>query len=92
MKAYVIQSKYGTMMNVSVSIWNKIIGLLAKTIICGILVHVIVSVIGHVKLTNIQILKIAHVEKYLIGKLELLFQDEILNATETSLDIEKSSI
>ena len=31
--------------------------------LCGILVHVTVNVIKHVKLTNIQILKIAHAQK-----------------------------
>ena len=43
---YVIQSKNGVMM-------NEMIAALVKKIICGILVHVIVSVIKHVKLTNI---------------------------------------
>ena len=45
-------------MNVGVSEKNQMIGVLAKMITCGILVHKIASKIRHVKLTNIQILKI----------------------------------
>ena len=50
MKPHVIQSKNGNMMNVGVSVRNYMI---AKMTICGILLRVIVSVIRHVKLTNI---------------------------------------
>ena len=42
-KVYVIQSKNGIMMNIGVSV---------KMTICGMLVHVTVSVMRHVKLTN----------------------------------------
>ena len=45
-------------MNKGVSVKNQVTGILAKMTVCEILVHVIVSVIRHVKLTNIQILKI----------------------------------
>ena len=45
------------------------IWVLAKMIICAILVRVITSVIKHVKLMNMWILKIAHAKKRLIGKL-----------------------
>ena len=64
------------------------IGVLTKMIICGILVHVIASLMRHVKLTNILILKVYSCEKRLIGKLILECEDEILNATENSLDDE----
>ena len=50
---YVIQSKNGIMMNVDLSAKNKMIEFLVKMIICGILVHVIVSVIRHLKLASI---------------------------------------
>ena len=60
MKVYVIQRKNEIIMNKGVSVKNQVIGILAKMTVCGILVHVIVSVIRHVKLTNIQILKMFH--------------------------------
>ena len=59
------------------------IGVLVKMIICGMLIRVIVSVITHVKLMNI---KNCSWEKWLFGKLALACEDEILNATETSVD------
>ena len=52
-KVCVIRSKNGVMMNVSVSVKNQMIGVLAKMIIYEILAHVVVRVIKHVKLTNI---------------------------------------
>ena len=55
----------------------------------GILVYVIVSVIMHLKLMNIQILQIAHVKKGLFGKLGLACEDEILNTNETLLNDKK---
>ena len=58
MKICVIQSKYGIMINVAMSLKNYVIGVLLKMIICGILVHVIANVIGQVRLTNIWILAI----------------------------------
>ena len=60
-----------------------------KRVVCRILVFVIVSVIRHVKLTNIWILKIIPAKKSLIGKLVLACEDEILNTTQTSLDDKK---
>ena len=45
------------MVNVGVSLKNYMIGVLVKRLMCGILVRVIASVIRHVKLTNIWILK-----------------------------------
>ena len=39
------------------------IGFLVKKVACGIPVHMIVSVIKHVKLVNNEILKIAHAKK-----------------------------
>ena len=65
------------------------IGVFVKVIICGILVRVIVSVIRHVKLTNIFEMKNCSWEKRLFGKLVLACEDEILNTTETSLDEKK---
>ena len=70
-------------MNVGVSV--KIIEVLAKMIICGILARVIVNVIKHVKLMN----KNCCCEKCLIGKLVLESEDEILNATEALLNDKK---
>ena len=64
-------------MNVGVSVKNQMIGVLAKIIICGILVHVIASV---VKLMNIQIVK------HIIDKLVLECEDEMLNTTGTPRD------
>ena len=49
----VIRSKNGIMMNVSMSVKNQMIGVLAKMIIYEILARVIVRVIKHVKWTNI---------------------------------------
>ena len=40
------------------------IGFLVKKVACGIPVHMIVSVIKHVKLVNNEILKIAHAKKF----------------------------
>ena len=48
--------------NLGGSVNNQRIGVLAKMIIFGILVHVIASVIKHVKLTNIYILKTVHLK------------------------------
>ena len=59
MKDYVIQSKSG-MMNVSVSVKNKMNGVLVRMTICGILVSVTASVTRHKKLTNIYMLKFVH--------------------------------
>ena len=64
------------------------IGILAKVIICEILVHVILSVLSNVKLTN---MNNCSCEKRLIGKLVLECEDEILNTTETSLDDKKET-
>ena len=47
------------------------IRVLEKVIICGILVCVIMNVIKHVQLANIQIIKNCSCEKRLIGKLAL---------------------
>lgn len=41
------------MVNVDMSLKNSTIEAFVKKVICGILVHVIVGVIKHVKLTNI---------------------------------------
>ena len=49
---YAIQNKIG-ITNFSVCVKNKIIGALAKISICQVFVHVVVSVISHVKLMNI---------------------------------------
>ena len=56
MKVCVIQSKYGIVMDVGVSVKHWITGALVKKIIYEILVRLIVSVIKHVKLRNIWIL------------------------------------
>ena len=54
---------------------------------CRILIHVVI--IKHVKLTNIQILKVVLAKKILMGKLALECEDEILNATNTLLNDKK---
>ena len=59
------------------------IELLAKMIIWGTLAHMIMSVIKHVNLMNIYILKIVLCKKRLIGKLVLECENKILNKTET---------
>ena len=85
-EVYVIESKNGIKMKVGVFVKNQMIGLLGKMIISGFLVHLIASVIRHLKLTNIQILKIVHVKNvYFV----LEFEDEIVNTAETSLMIKK---
>ena len=60
-ESYVIESNKVIMMNVGISVKNQIIEVLVKMIICGILTRLIVNVIQHVKLVNIEILKIVHV-------------------------------
>ena len=62
------------------------IRVLVKRIICGILVHVILSIIKHVKIGEYLDVKGSSCEKWLIRKLVLQYENEILNATETSLD------
>ena len=76
-------------MNVGASVKNWMLGALPKMIIRGILVHIIASVVSHVKLLNIYILKIAHVKKRLIGKLVIEYKNEILITTDTALDDKK---
>ena len=49
----VIQSKNRIIMNVGVSLKNWMIQALVKVIICDILLRMIVSVLRHVKLTDI---------------------------------------
>ena len=53
MKAFVIQSKNGIMINVGVSVKNKMIEVFGNMIICGILVRVIVSLMSYEELKNI---------------------------------------
>ena len=65
------------------------VGVLIKMIIGGILLRVILSVIRHVKLTNIYLLKLVYAKKRLFGKLVLAFADEILNTSENSFDDKK---
>ena len=56
------------MKNVGVSVKNDMIGVLAKMIVCEILVHVIVSAIRHVKLINNKLLQIFYAKNvYLIS-------------------------
>ena len=69
MKLYVIQSKNRIIMNIRVSVKNYVIGFLVKMIICGTLVYLIFIVRRHVKLTNVQILKINHMKMvYLVSQ------------------------
>ena len=82
MKIYVIQSKSGIMMNVSVSEKNQINGVPVKKATYGILAHVMVSMIKYVKLVSIQILKVKHAKKHFFSKLILVFQDETLNTRD----------
>ena len=67
LKEHVIQSKNGIIMNVGVSIKNQMIVVLAKMIKCRFLACVIVNVRKHVKLINIQVLKIALGKKRAVG-------------------------
>ena len=60
MKLYVNQCENKTMMNVEVSVKNQMMEVLVKMIMCGIVARVIVNAIEHVKLINIQVLKIVH--------------------------------
>ena len=53
MKACVIKSKNGIMINVGVSVKNKMIEVFGNMIICGILVRVIVSVMSYEEWKNI---------------------------------------
>ena len=76
-------------MNVRVRVKNQMIGVFTKEIICGILVRAIVTVIKHVKLMNIQILKVVYAKKRLISKLVLQFEDEMLNTAESHTDDKK---
>ena len=51
-KMCVTQNKTRILVNADGSVKNWMIGVLVKMIVCGILVHVIVNVIRHVKLMN----------------------------------------
>ena len=51
-------------MKVDMSVKNQMFGILAKVIVCGILVHVIVLVIKHIKSMNIEILNIARAKNF----------------------------
>ena len=64
------------------------IGVLAKVIIYGIVVCMIVSVLMHVKLINNN----CSCKKRLFGKLVLACDDGKLNTTKTSSDDMKNSI
>ena len=66
------------MMNVGMGVRNQMV---AKMTICGIILRVIVSV----KLTNTQMLKIAHTKMPILF-IVLKCENEILNATEASID------
>ena len=69
------------MMNVDVSVKNQIIGVyVKKKVKRGIPIHVIVSVIKHVKFLSIQIFKIVHAE---------IVEDEILNTIEVTSIVNK---
>ena len=50
---HVTLSKNGTMISLDMNVKIQIIGVLAKKVICGILLHVIARVIKLVKLVNI---------------------------------------
>ena len=52
-KACVIQSKNGIMINVGVSVKNKMIEVFGNMIICGILLRVTVSLMSYEELKNI---------------------------------------
>ena len=82
MKVYVIQSKNRIMMNADANL-NQRIGVLVKMVICGVPVHVILSVIRHVKtykhldIKNYDVKNICLVSYYQHVK--------ILNTTETTV-------
>ena len=76
-------------MNVGVIV--KKIGVLVNRVKCEVLVRVIVNVIKHEKTCKYLEIKNCSCEKRLIGKLILECEDEILNATETSLDEKKET-
>ena len=52
------------MMNISATVMNYMVVVPAKMIIFGNLLHVILSVTRHVKLTNILVLKIVHAKNF----------------------------
>ena len=76
-------------MNVGVIV--KKIGVLVNRVKCEVLVRVIVNVIKHEKICKYLEIKICSWKKRLIGQLVLECEDEILNATETSLDEKKET-
>ena len=49
MKVYLIHVKNGTMIHFNVNVKNRLIGVLVKKVTCGILAHMISSVIKSVK-------------------------------------------
>ena len=61
-------------------------------IIYGILIRVLVSLIRHVKLKHIPILKIVHVKTSIFWFINNSCKDEILNTTETSRVVNKESM
>ena len=65
------------------------IAVLLKMILCGILAHVIVKLIKHVKFMNILDIKNWSCEKRLIDNISLACEHEILNTTGASLDDKK---
>ena len=60
------------------------IGILVKMVICGILVHVIVSETRHVKLEYLYI-ENCSCEKHLFDKLVLVCEGEMSNITEATV-------
>ena len=84
---YVIQSKNGIVINVGVSVENEMIEVLEKMIVCEILVNRIFSC----KINKYLNMKNCSCKKRLIVKLVLEYEDEILNATKTSLDDTKET-
>ena len=80
---YVIQRKSGIIVGVGMSVKNQIIGVIAKMIMCGILVQVILNAIKH-KIDGCLDIKKCFCKKRLFGKLVLACQDEILNTTENA--------
>ena len=81
MKVSTIQTKNGIIKNVGMSLKHQMNGVLVKINIGGILVRVIVSVIKHIKLINIQIL---NSYKNICCKLVLTCEYGLINTTETS--------
>ena len=78
MKVYAIQSKNGIIINIGVSVRNQMIGVLAKRVMCGIIVSVTdCELMQRHKIYEYLDTKNCSCEKRLIGKVVLACEDEV---------------